>query len=145
MGPPSEGSCDWTQVTGMSYTTLLTTSALQRKRIREIPHTAFFLLWGVCFEGLAYALLAQRFGFDVFRYFTVSVCFCMLWQCTVVLCFPFCWITIGCDNCVEPQIITQFSCLFFLSAFCCLLFAPFCYSHVVFTLLLCVSLGSLCS
>lgn len=152
MGPPSEGSCDRTQATGMSCTTLLTTSDPQSKRIGEITHTVFLSFFVVCFQGPAYAALSQKFGCDVFRYFSVSV---YIFVCcgSVLWCFPFCWITIWCGNCMEPQIITavapvkgetHFS-LFSLSARCCLLFAPFCFSPVVFTLLLCVSLRSLCS
>ncbi len=137
-----------------SYRDVLHHAAHYIKRIGEIPHTVFLTFFVVCFQEPAYAALSQNFDCDVSRYFSVHVyvfvcCGSVLWCCV----FHLCWMTIWCGNCMEPQIITavepvrgktHFS-LFSLSALCCLLFAPFCFSPVVFTLLLCVSLRSLCS
>lgn len=77
----------------------------------------------------------------------------MLWQCIVVWCLPFCWITLWSGNWIEPQIITAVEMLewrhIFL-CFLCQLFAAFFLRHFVFppdvfTLFLCASLRSLCS
>lgn len=133
------------EAVGMFCITLLSTSTLQIKKIEEVPpHCLLFV-----FEGHSvlhyHTILAMMYSDTA--YVALAV-YC------VVLCFPFCWITIWCGNCMEPQIITAVETvlgkthflLFLWQLSAAFFFAPFCFFLLLFfTPLLCVSLRSLCS